>query len=88
MIRTFELHRDQDTTGVTGTGRIAVGVVFEDGTAVTHWLTEVRSTVVWHTVNVGAAREAIERIHGHGGATRVVWIDDAGHDGFPDLGTR
>jgi hypothetical protein len=71
----FELHRHQDITGASGTGRVAVGVIFEDGVAVTHWLTDTRSTVVWHTATPDEARAAIQRIHGHGGHTEIRWLD-------------
>jgi hypothetical protein len=75
MTRRFELHRHHDVTGASGTGRVAVGALFEDGTAVTHWLTETRSTVVWHTTSTSEAVAALERIHGHGGHTEIRWTD-------------
>lgn len=70
------LDRQVDPTGVSGTGKVAEGVVFDDGHAVTHWLTQTHSTVVWDTHSLAEAIEAIERIHGHGGHTRIVWLDD------------
>lgn len=71
----FELIRHHDVTGVSGLGRVAVGVVFDDGIAVTHWLTDTRSTVVWHTESFEDAQAALERIHGHGGHTEINWLD-------------
>lgn len=66
----FILERDVDVSGVSGTGRVAEGVVFTDGTAVVRWITgEHHSTVVWESV------DALLAIHGHGGATRVVFGD-------------
>jgi hypothetical protein len=76
MTRRFELHRTHDVTGVSGTGRVAVGCLFEDGVAVTHWLTERSSTVVWHGDHENSALAAIMEIHGHGGHTEVRWLDD------------
>lgn len=68
--RRFELHRDLDVSGVSGTGVVAEGVAFTDGTAVVHWIAgEHHSTVVWPDV------AGVEAIHGHGGATRLVWLD-------------
>jgi hypothetical protein len=71
----FELVRHEDVTGASETGRVAAGVIFEDGIAVTHWLTETGSTVVWHTSSPDEARATIERIHGHGGKTEIAWFD-------------
>jgi hypothetical protein len=76
--RRFELHRSVDITGASGTGRVAVGVLFEDGVAVTHWLTEHASTVVWHGDQENSALAAIYKIHGHGGHTEIRWLDDEG----------
>lgn len=69
-MRTFYLEREQDVTGISGTGRVAEGVQFSDGVVAIRWIVgEHRSTVVWPNV------EAVEAIHGHGGATRLVWND-------------
>lgn len=65
----FELHRMEDETGVSGTGHIADGVRFEDGTCVVRWRTQHRSTAVYADV------EDVVAIHGHGGKTRVCWVD-------------
>lgn len=63
----FELHRDEDETGVSGTGVVAEGMKFQDGTCVLRWLTEHRSTTVFGSI------EDLEKIHGHGGKTRIVY---------------
>lgn len=76
--RTFEIHRDQDITGLSGTGHVADGVVFPDGTAVVRWHEVggetyergVRATTVMFP-NV----TAVEALHGHNGATRLVFTD-------------
>ena len=66
-MRTFHLQRDEDVTGISGTGIVAEGVEFSNGTVVIAWIVgEHQSTVVWPSI------EAVEAIHGHGGATRVV----------------
>lgn len=67
----FELHRDVDVTGVSGTGTVADGVVFPDGIVVLHWRGEWPTSVVWYERGV----EAVRHVHGHSGQTRVVWID-------------
>lgn len=43
----YNMIRETDQTGVSGTGRVAQVAIFEDGSAVVRWLTETRSTVVW-----------------------------------------
>jgi hypothetical protein len=63
----FHLQRDEDETGISGTGRVAEGVEFSDGPVVLRWIVgEHRSTVVWQSM------EAVEAIHGHNGRTRIV----------------
>jgi len=71
MARRFELHRDEDVSGVSGTGVVAEGVEFRDGVVAFRWLTEWPTSVVFH--DRGAA--AVEHVHGHNGRTRVVWLD-------------
>lgn len=70
-MRRFELHRDEDVSGTSGTGVVAQGVEFDDGVVALHWLSDLDSTTVY------ASLETCERIHSHGGRTRVVWVDPA-----------
>lgn len=72
---TFDLVRLVDETGISGTGKVAEGVVFGDGTTVLRWLTEHRSTVVYES-----AREVLA-IHGHGGKTEMRYHVGPGGDG-------
>lgn len=70
--RRFELHRDEDETGISGTGVVAEGVEFSDGPVALRWIVgEHRSTVVWPGI------ASVEAIHGHGGRTRIVWVDES-----------
>lgn len=69
----FHLQRNEDITGASGTGRVADGVKFDDGTVVIRWIHEYASTVVWSGPN---GIDAVERIHGHDGKTVIVWHDD------------
>jgi hypothetical protein len=64
--RFFELHRDEDETGISGTGVVAQGVIFDSGKVALSWLTEHTSVAVYDSIR------DVERIHGHGGKTRVV----------------
>lgn len=66
-MRTFVLKREVDVSGVSGTGVVAEGAQFSDGTCVVRWLGERRSTVVWSSI------EDVLVIHGHDGATKIVW---------------
>lgn len=51
QVRLFQLHRDEDPTGVSGPGIVADGVEFDDGTVVIRWRSEHASTVVWGGTN-------------------------------------
>lgn len=67
--RRFELHRDHDVSGVSGTGVVADGVEWPDGSVSIRWRGERPSIVFWHSL------ADAEQVHGHGGATRFVWLD-------------
>lgn len=77
-MRTFELHRDTDETGVSGTGIVAEVVEFDDGTCALRWMTECRSTAVYASIG------DVEKIHGHGGQTRLVGTGDPFNRGMLD----
>lgn len=72
MTRTFKLIRDQDVTGVSGTGRVSVGALFDDGMAVLHWEGDPHTTTTLHP----GGTQSILDIHGHNGKTRLVWDDE------------
>lgn len=63
----FTLVRDEDESGVSGTGVVADGVRWPDGHVALHWRTKYTSTAVYESM------ETLRCIHGHGGKTRVVW---------------
>lgn len=69
-MRRFHLIRDEDTTGISGTGYVAEGVEWADGTCAMRWTTEYRSTAVYNSIG------DVEVIHGHEGRTRIVWADE------------
>jgi hypothetical protein len=63
------LDRDEDVTGVSGTGVVAEGIQFSDGTVALRWVVgEHRSTVFWPNI------EAVKAIHGHDGRTHVRFL--------------
>ena len=69
-MRLFKLLRAEDVSGISGTGHVADGVVFQDGTAVMRWLTLTPSTSMYANI------EHLEHIHSHGGRTKIEWLSD------------
>lgn len=71
-LRRFVLARDEDVTGVSGTGIVAEGVwwVAADVVAL-RWTSEWPTSVVFHERGLAS----VEAVHGHGGKTRIVWLD-------------
>lgn len=69
-MKRFQLLRHTDISGVSGTGVVAEGIQFTDGTVVVRWYGDNPSTVVWASIMAAVA------IHGHNGSTEVVWIDE------------
>jgi hypothetical protein len=65
----FELWRDDDVSGVSGTGLIAEGVKFGDGKCVMRWRTRAASVSVYDSM------KDLEHNHLHGGKSRIVWVD-------------
>lgn len=80
-MRTFHLNRVVDETGISGTGIVAQGVVFDDGSCALRWLTEHRSTAVYDSV------ATLEKIHGHGGKTLLMFDVEAPSDAWRELRT-
>lgn len=76
--RTFKLCRLVDATGISGTGEIAEGCVFSDGTTILRWLTEHKSTAIYES-----ARELLA-IHGHAGKT-VIRYNQHSHESKASL---
>jgi len=66
-MRTFTLQRDEDETGVSGTGKVAEGVQFSNGKCAMSWLSDLTSIAIYNCI------EDVIAIHGHEGKTRVVW---------------
>lgn len=73
MTRRFHLLRDHDVSGISGTGHIADGVLWDNGTVTICWRGPHESVVHRRSVR------SVEEIECHGGATRIVW-----DDGEPD----
>jgi hypothetical protein len=67
--RRFKLVRHEDITGISGTGVVADGVVWPDGTVSIRWQGDRPSVVFWESIEDAYA------VHGHGGATTFEWLD-------------
>lgn len=68
-MRRFELHRNTDVSGISGTGVVAEGIEFTSGRVVMEWLGSTPSVVVWASIDEAMA------VHGHGGFTEVAFYD-------------
>ena len=66
-VKTFHTVRTVDVSGISGTGVVAYGAQFPDGTVVLRWNTDISSTAFYDSI------EDLIAIHGHGGNTTVVW---------------
>ena len=71
--RRFVLYREEDATGVSGTGVVATGIVWPDGHAALRWKADDRgaasSTSVWTSV------ADLLRVHGHNGLSKIFYLD-------------
>lgn len=70
-MRRFMMLRRIDETGVSGTGHIADGVLFEDGKVVIRWRTATPGTTLFDSL------EHAKAVHGHDGKTVFEFHDDA-----------
>jgi len=69
-LRRFVFKRTTDVSGTSGTGIVAEGVQFTDGTVAVRWRSFISSHVIYPNA------QAAEAIHSHGGATKLVWLDE------------
>jgi hypothetical protein len=69
--RRFELVRHRDVSGVSGTGVVAEGIEWSDGTVALRWGGHYPTTTVWQD-----GIDALLAIHGHNGATVIRWLDE------------
>jgi hypothetical protein len=68
-MKRFVLDRIEDKTGVSGTGFVAEGILFDNGKCALAWLSRYRSVTVFDSI------EEVEIIHGHDGKTIIRWLD-------------
>lgn len=70
-MRRFYLKRDEDASGVSGTGRVADGVEFDNGLVAITWKSEYPSVTIFQSITV------VEKVHTHKGKdkTKIIWVD-------------
>jgi hypothetical protein len=75
-MRAFEVVRHQDVTGISGTGIVAEGVEWSDGTVAMRWLPSgsARPDVVRPTTVIHDNIDSVIGLHGHDGKTEVRWL--------------
>lgn len=67
--RRFVLNRNDDETGNSGTGVVALGTQYPNGKVSLTWLSHM-GTMGWYDTI-----EVVKGLHGHGGKTEVIWLD-------------
>lgn len=67
-MRQFHLVRNEDPSGVSGTGLVAEGVVFHDGQTIVSWFGKYHSVEVWPDV------DSMIAVHGHSGKTVLEYV--------------
>jgi uncharacterized protein involved in tellurium resistance len=79
-VRRFYLIRHRDETGTSGHGAVCEGVQLSDGKVVLVWI------VYLHSISMYDSIEDVITIHGHDGATELVWVDD--EPSYPPVATE
>ena len=69
-MRTFHVYRDEDVSGVSGTGMIAEGVMFSSGRVFVNWLS------MHKIVEMADSVAEWQAVHGHEGKTKILWDDE------------
>jgi len=77
--RSFRLMRDQDPTGVAGTGHVASGVHWPDGSVTLKWHTPAMYAGPGNISHFGSVTKMMG-VHGHDGRTRMEY---AGNEPAP-----
>ncbi len=70
LSRRFILWRKTDVHTISGTGKVAEGLVLPDGQCVIQWTTTTGSIGLYRNF------EELLDIHGHGKCTVIRWIDE------------
>lgn len=68
-MRTFNLVRKEDVSGISGTGVVAEGIEWTNGRVSMCWLG------TYHIIEDVDSIHVIEAVHGHNGRTVVEWCE-------------
>lgn len=69
-MKIFYLNRLEDESGVSGTGRVAQGFIFDNGKVALTWLSEHPSVTIYDSIG------EVHAIHSHDGKTEVIMEPD------------
>lgn len=72
-IRKFYLNREEDESGVSGTGIVAVGVELPSKRCVIEWISKRTDA---NSLGIYDNMEDLEKVHGHEGKTKVKFYND------------
>lgn len=64
----FILRRKVDVSGISGTGDVAEGIQFTDGTCVLRWKGNKPSTAIYNSI------DDLKKIHEHAGSSEIIWL--------------
>jgi len=73
-MKQFHLERKEDETGVSGTGKVAEGVIFGNGKVAMNWISD-NTNIDASSLGIYDSIDDVRKIHGHEGKTEVV-IDE------------
>lgn len=68
-LQSFYLYREEDVSGTSGEGLVAMGTVLPSGKCVLEWTSFHTSVAIYNNI------QDVELIHGHNGKTKVVLIE-------------
>lgn len=67
-MRTFNIMRTEDVSGISGTGIVAEGVEFHDGQAAISWFGR------YHILEVAVSLDTWLAVHSHDGRTHIEFL--------------
>ena len=68
-MKLFHFYRNDDQTGVSGTGPVVEGVEFTNGWCALRWISNKSSMCFYQSI------DEVKAIHGHGGKTEIIVHD-------------
>ena len=78
-MRRFLLKRKEDVHGMSGTGNVAEGCEFKDGSVSLKWTSPYWSLTCFRSIH------ELKHIHSHEGKTIVSWIDPPTSDDIEEF---